>query len=42
MRFMILHKTNAGAMEWSLYVGYLILSAVALAGGSVFRVLFSK
>ena len=39
---MVLHRLNVGAMEWSLYVAYLILSAIALAGGSLFKLLFTK
>lgn len=37
---MVLNRLEVGAMEWSLYVGYLILSAIALTGASVFRLLF--
>ncbi len=34
---MMLHHYGAGAMEWSLYVGYLICSVLALCFSLIFR-----
>ncbi len=33
----MLHKTGAGVMEWSLFVGYLVCSVLGMALAIVFK-----
>jgi hypothetical protein len=33
----LLNKTDSGAMEWSLFVGYVVCSVLALVLGTLFR-----
>ena len=35
---MMLHRTGAGAMEWSLYAGYLVLSVICFGIFSFMRI----
>ena len=39
---LMLNKTQAGAMEWSLYVGYLVMSVIAFCLGSFMKLLEDK
>lgn len=39
---LLLHKTDGGAMEWSLFVGYVVCSTLSLVLGTLWRTVVGK